>query len=319
MLKKVKILSIMLVFTLVSIFTTSCGAAKQNENAAPYQGNESQTNTPSPSDSPKEEVWVDYVTKYLENENSSDLINKAMDLLSVQCAKENGFGNISLPPRPQNGGVIIDAPKLDPTWGAFDIEYSKKYGYLAKSLENGEASQNGLGFISSAEDLQKSQHSQDSGQVKDPVDKTGKSCNDVGEEKFSEGITIDKDRSESIGQLGLKMTENAMNDPRMTQKVKEWSQCVKNKGFNFDYPPYSKLSSKNSLTNDESIRGDLNKILATADVECKQQTDFMNYWHSVLDDVEKQEVQNNLPLFEAEKASNQKVIEHANEIIKKYG
>jgi hypothetical protein len=318
MLKKVKILSITLVFTLVSIFTTSCGAAKQNENAAPYQGNESQTNTPSPSDSPKKEIWVDYFTKYLENENNSDLINKAMDLLGAQCAKENGFE--PAPQKPQNEKLAYDTPKNDSTWGTFDVEYAKKYGYLSEALanllENGTMVMEGRNLKFNEKDTQETQNLQKSGQVKIPVDKTGKSCNDVGEEKFYEGITIDKDRSESIVQLQAKIKENAMNDPRMVPKLKEWSQCSKNKGFNFDYPPTSKLSNPDLL---KAEYGDFNKILATADAECKQQTDFMNYWHGILDDVEKQGVQENLPLFEAEKAHNQKVIERANEIIKKYG
>ncbi|MDR2082574.1 MAG: hypothetical protein LBP35_02990 [Candidatus Ancillula trichonymphae] len=81
---------------------------------------------------------------------------------------------------------------------------------------------------------------------------------------------------------------------------------MKSKGFDLDFPPMSKLNGSDELDNNNPAYGAHNELLAAQGATCKQQTDFINYRHGALDDVEKQDGQDNLPLFEAEKTYNQK-------------
>ncbi|MDR1447646.1 MAG: hypothetical protein LBI63_01595, partial [Candidatus Ancillula sp.] len=144
-------------------------------------------------------------------------------------------------------------------------------------------------------------------------------CSKTGETSFYDGLNVDASRNNQIGQLRTKIREMATDDSQFTPKINEWSECMKQKGFNLDFLPDSKKGRDGGFKSGNPAYGKNNTLLATADAECKQQTGFIEEWHKVLDTVEERELKNNLPIFEAEKAYTDSMINRANEIIEKYG
>ncbi|MDR1447550.1 MAG: hypothetical protein LBI63_01095, partial [Candidatus Ancillula sp.] len=144
-------------------------------------------------------------------------------------------------------------------------------------------------------------------------------CSKTGETSFYDGLNVDASRSGEVGQLSIKIKEIAMNDVSFAPKLGQWSACVKTKGFDFEVPPGSKISKTDVLDKGNPVYGVNNELIAAADAECKQQVGFIEEWHKVLDTVEERELKNNLPIFEAEKAYTDSMINRANEIIEKYG
>ncbi|MDR2082573.1 MAG: hypothetical protein LBP35_02985 [Candidatus Ancillula trichonymphae] len=103
-----------------------------------------------------------------------------MDVLTVKCAKDNGFDS-SLPAK-STVKLAYDTPRADPIWGVFDPECAKKYGYLSESIANmleaGIMEFKGNALVYSEEWNKKQQAMQSggiSGGITTPHDSTGKS------------------------------------------------------------------------------------------------------------------------------------------------
>ncbi|MDR1447347.1 MAG: hypothetical protein LBI63_00040 [Candidatus Ancillula sp.] len=105
-------------------------------------------------------------------------------------------------------------------------------------------------------------------------------------------------RSNQVGELRMKIKEMAMEDERLKPELKIWSECMSTKNFSIEFPSMSKIAGGGNELNENhlAIYGEFNELLAVADVECKQQTGFIDAWHKVLDEVEEREVKNNLTI-----------------------
>ncbi|MDR1448322.1 MAG: hypothetical protein LBI63_05150 [Candidatus Ancillula sp.] len=282
------------------------------------------------------DAWIEYFYKYFDSSKRSEVVNKAMDLLTAKCMKDKGFDyKIE---KKEDSNQISTFPfqnRLvgDPDWGTTDIEYAKIYGYLPQDIafmfyENmpgvGGANPNWAKAPQEEQDrfdIAKKQEAIRS-RINPEYIKAysgDNGCSNTGETDFYNGLNVDASRSDQIGELRIKIKEMAADDPLFAPKLKEWSECMSPKGFSLDFLPGARYTKGKQIEAANPAYGPDNSLLAVADAECKQQTGFIDAWHKVLDEVEERELKNNLPIFEEEKAYTDSMINRANEIIEKYG
>jgi hypothetical protein len=255
-----------------------------------------------------------------------------MDLLTAKCMKDKGFDYKQQETKEQVSTFPFATKSVgDNTWGTTDIGYAKIYGYLPPafaimSYENtpgiGGENPNWPKAPKEEQDRYNTQSSVSSNGNTPEYNKAltdDNGCINLGETNFYKGLNVDASRSNQVGELRQKIVESAMYDEKLAPKLKEWSECMKPKGFNFDFPPASKMAKgSDPLTPHNPAYGEDNELVAAADAECKQKVGLIDAWHKVLDEVEEQAVKDNLPVFEAEKAYNESVIKRAQEIIEQY-
>ncbi|MDR1448327.1 MAG: hypothetical protein LBI63_05175 [Candidatus Ancillula sp.] len=334
---------VLLFSALVLIFVfTSC--SKEKQDSAPYSAESERPSSSQSSDANKDQeahkndVWVEYFDNYFDTSKSTELTNKAMDLLTAKCMKDKGFDYKMDTKKDDRISTFPFKDKLvgDPDWGTTDVEYAKVYGYLppqfafmlyenipgiggdTTGMPKAPQEEKDLydpGKIPERASIEKSKNTPEYNQAYGGEN----GCSNTGETDFYKGLNTDVSRSDQIGQLRAKIREMATDDSQFTPKINEWSECIKPKGFVFNFPPAAKKANGELLKTTNPSYGRDNTLLATADAECKQQTGFIDAWHKVLDEVEERELKNNLPIFEAEKAYTDSMINRANEIIEKYG
>ncbi|MDR1447583.1 MAG: hypothetical protein LBI63_01270, partial [Candidatus Ancillula sp.] len=227
---------------------------------------------------------------------------------------------------PFKGRIVADE-----TWGVTDPEYARVYGYLSGSFAHMDYL--GTGIIANpiptwpkaSSEILAIMKKRMSGEVANPdhqkaLEECEKSMPSL-RGGTDDGTDKNISRSNQVGELRMKIKEMAMRDERLVPELKIWSNCMKEKGFNFEYPPMSKIAGGGHELDDNHLDsyGEFNELLATADAECKQkQPEFLNTWHKILDDVEERELKNNLALFEEEKAYTDQLKKNAQDFIDKF-
>ncbi|MDR1447342.1 MAG: hypothetical protein LBI63_00015 [Candidatus Ancillula sp.] len=343
-----------LLFALVLVFVFS-SCSKEKQESAPYSG---QTESPSASSTTSEnkpqenDAWVEYFDKYLDSKKGLEVKDKAEDLLTTKCMKDKGFIYKKPLSVDMSKGVAMSDTRFpyasknvfDQTWGILDKEYAKIYGYTslmyAYTYFEGDQMHDNIYFLqgdnkdsynplkvdhpkwlkapaNSSPSIPATDTSPDESKPEYQAALNSDSgCENTAISNFTDGLDLNVSRIGQIGQIRLKVKESVLNEDKVTAKLKEWSECMNTKNFSIEFPPLSEKSL--NLPPANPAYGEDNTLLAVADVECKQQTGFIDAWHKVLDEVEEREVKNNLPIFEAEKAYTDSMINRTNEIIEKY-
>ncbi|MDR1448180.1 MAG: hypothetical protein LBI63_04390, partial [Candidatus Ancillula sp.] len=229
---------------------------------------------------------------------------------------------------PFKGRIVADE-----TWGVTDPEYARVYGYVSgfiahyDYLGTGIAANAPASWPKASPEIQAIVRKRSDGSVPNPDHQKALEECEKSMPSLHGGTDFGTDKnisvSNQVGELRMKIKEMAMRDERLEPELKIWSNCMKEKGFNFEYPPTSKIAGGgNEINGDNHLDiygGDANELLATADAQCKQkQPEFLNTWHKILDDVEERELKNNLALFEEEKAYTDQLKKNAQDFIDKF-
>jgi hypothetical protein len=317
---------------ILCIFALTACQASDNASSNLYQEKAEQSvsptasASPAPTPSPKRQSPFD---AFYINDDASALMDRAQDILVTKCMKEKGFTDYEQTTVSAQSEEYIEASNFVDLWGIFDLESAKKYGYTTKDAsfvdEKGkEWHFDGEKYYDYIEWLKKYRSESNIDTFTDAQKKeyaTYSECDEKMADEFYAILDVNADRSNNTGELQNSANEAAKADSRMTSLVQKWSECMKEKGHNFSnsIEAYEKTFDMNDDRNMDSPRKKAEIAIATADVTCKTDLNFRDTWYDILYEHQNRIIQENLPIFEEEKAYSNSLQKRAEDIIKEYG
>ncbi|AEN11853.1 hypothetical protein K373_02321 [Streptomyces sp. DvalAA-21] len=99
------------------------------------------------------------------------------------------------------------------------------------------------------------------------------------------------------GELNRKSYENSLGDPAVQDVIKRWSACMRSSGYRFTDPQNAPFAhfGESSTPSAEEIR------TAVTDVTCKEKTDLVGVWFSVETRMQREFIEENQLVLDAEK------------------
>jgi hypothetical protein len=350
---KNKILSGLLVFSVLlfsvtAISSCSIEGSKKSDTQNVYSGEQtesedsngtaeasgSENEIPKPMDIDPEGGFINQASgacqspweQYLLGTTVYMLMENAKNTIALKCMKQNGY--------PDFVSNIHDGQE-DPLYadqfvGLLDLELTKKWGYDAGAADailigafEYIKQANGWYSLERSKEYEenrvKNRHKDDPNAVKKFTEKGG--CQDQGQDLFYRDIPANFEKpveDKQISALMVTTRKNSVANPKVQNALKEYSECMKNAGFDFSVPPnteifsdgqyidYSKYSDKNDLGQ---------KHIAIPDVTCKLQVNLGNIWHKVFAEEANKDIQKNLPVVTRQKEYLDFMTKHSNDII----
>ncbi|MDR1033426.1 MAG: hypothetical protein LBL41_01465 [Bifidobacteriaceae bacterium] len=331
MIKAKKILTIFSFFLACTLFLSACQGAGTADNTLykeEFEQSVSPSSAPTISGTEERRSPLDEISLVSKK---GDSINKALDILVTVCMKERGFTYT-----PQTGSSENDADSqvsetagLWTQWGIFDVGKAKKFGYTIEG--NGYVDENGDNWFFDGEryinndELYREQEAQKKNENltadSEKENTVYYECDEKAVDEFYKSLDVEGAKKRDIGALGSSANVAAEADSRMVSLVGKWSDCMSESGYKFATPLEAREKTFNlEEEHDWNSKHKKDEILvATADATCKTNLNFLDTWYDILYEHENRVIQENLPLFNEEKAYVNSLVKRAEDIIKEYG
>jgi hypothetical protein len=310
------------------VFTLTACQASDNANNNLYQEKSEQSVSPtaSASPAPSTKKQLSPFEAISVSGGVSDIMDKAITALKDVCMHEKGFTNFKSEPS------VTDSD-WDTRLHKFDIETAKKHGYTTKGAITLDKNGNNWSFdgekwvneneyakerIKENEEREKNKSEEEKGEESE----AGK-CEDVAFNKLYEDLDSEgaKTRGPQISKLRTSAEEATNADSRTVSLNQNWSECMKKDGHSFSNPTAARKETFD-LADDLDINSPRKKAeiaIATPDATCQADLNYYDTWLGILYEHENRTIQENLPLFEQEKAYVASLQKRAEDIIKEYG
>jgi hypothetical protein len=312
---------------ILCIFALTACQTSDNANSGLYQEKAEQSVSPtasaSPAPSAKRMSPFDAISLV---GNVSGIMEKAIAALTNVCMREKGFSDYKTEPSVTDDDFHDEINKLN-------IEVAKKHGYTTKENwitdENGDVWYfDGEKYVNNGNEVEKAVEEaerREKNKSKEEKEEEAEAwkCDETANNKLYEGLDSEgaKTRAPQIAKLRTSAEEATRADSRAISLNQKWSECMKGNGHNFSDPITARKETFD-LSNDldlDSPRKKAEIAIATSDATCQADLNYYDIWLGMLYEHQERVIQENLPLFEQEKAYVASLQKRAEEIIKEYG
>jgi hypothetical protein len=270
------------------------------------------------------------------------LMDKAEDLVKNKCLKDKGFPeshneNYYPDDLPESGfESMYESDTPEGIWGDGDVERAKKYGFVSPMIVSEELGQWGWDweaekYVEMNEEYYREKWGPPSDETYEDLTESEKAnsdaiseCGELGNDKLYEGLDVEgaKSRSAELAQIQASATEAAKVDPRMLEREKIDSECMDRNGYPVGKRTPEELGipfdTEKEILWDKAYKS-AQIALATAMATCIKEANYAEIWYDILYEKQREVIQENLPLFEAEKAYHNSLVKRAEDIIKEHG
>lgn len=234
---------------------------------------------PAPSASEKGGFTFELpIGRYSYTENQRAVIESAKNSLTEGCMKE--FGITYRSPR-QN----VTQNSSDRRYGISSTSEAARYGYhLPPDTRPKESPQGSIEF-----NVLYGQIKQHKGK-----DVPTNGCQGSSVAKLNEKFTNGEER-DTAREISVVSYEKAKTDSRVAAATRSWSRCMSKLGFSYTSP----LDALGDFPLEKPTPSPREIKTATADLECKLQTEFLETWFSVESEIQKRMIRENRPALQA--------------------
>jgi hypothetical protein len=107
---------------------------------------------------------------------------------------------------------------------------------------------------------------------------------------------------------------DSQGDPRVAEAMSSWRDCMHRKGLEYQ-DPLGAMSDPKWWANDSSVPSSQEIAVATADVDCKNQTGLVDVWHAAEVRIQEEEINRDPAYFQALRTAMNKELDIAHGVL----
>ncbi|WP_405834392.1 MULTISPECIES: hypothetical protein [unclassified Streptomyces] len=284
---------------------TACSAPPSGDGEASLAKVEYTSPSAVPAVAPGQELQLP-IDPYLVKQAERAQILKASRLVAADCMR--GFG-IELPAPPLTGGKAAaneNATNMDRRYGIYDDRKAAQFGYSLPEQVEPEGAGQTQSPLSDAENRVFLGDADPVLEVQPGEKYNGKEippggCAGEARRKIGDGL-----RQEVAGEINFASFQRSLTDPQVTAAFKQWSECMKERGYSFNTPlePFESAGANGA-------GGEAETKMASYDVECKTRVNLIGAWFAVESEIQKQMIGKREEALHAASKEREKTIKNA--------
>lgn len=278
--------------------TVSCGGPEQGGKATERKEPASAGSMPKASAETRRLILP--FDRYVLSLEEYYTVSNASDLLIQKCMRKRGYEWKTVE-RP-SGAVEV---KNRRRYGVVESPVAERFGYHAP-----EELINPYGV----KEQEASREKELSAGAKTAA-LSGDGCAVKADERLSGGREPDYDK---LSELDARIFEKSQKVPEVERAMKAWSECMREKGFEYDKPDDAVNDDRwwSKQSSDESAGASRReKATASADVRCKDRTGLVGLWFSAEKRLEREQVKETPGFFRELTSVKEESLRNAHAVI----